>query len=91
MRFSVLCFQGISGELRVCLGQSQALETPLQRNQPDLQSLGGYHSGGALLLLDGCVAQAGREGGRGAEPLRAQHSAALFVLAMRLPSHFQVG
>lgn len=67
MRFSVLCFQGILGEEHACLGQRQALETPLQRSQPDLQSLGGYHSGGALLLLDGCVAQAGREGGRGVE------------------------
>lgn len=91
MRFSVLCFQGILEEVRECLGQSQALETPLQRSQPNLQSFGGYHSGGALLLLDGCVAQAGREGGRAVEPRRAHHSEALFVLAMRLPSHFQVG
>lgn len=91
MRFSVLCFQGILGEVHACLGQSQALESPLQRSQPDLQALGGYHSGGALLLLDGCVAQAGRQGGRGAEPPKAQHSTALFVLAMQLPSHFQVG
>lgn len=91
MRLSALRFQGILREVHACLGQSQALETPLQRSQPDLQSWGGYQSGGTLLLLDGCVAQAGREGGRGAEPPRAQHSAALFVLAMWLPSHFQVG
>lgn len=82
-------FRGILAEVHACLGQSQVPETPLQRNLPDdLQSSGGCHSGGALLLVEWCVGQAGRGW---EEPSHRQPGTALFVLAVPLPSHFQVG